>query len=204
MILGLVAVLAIVPAFVLKPSLLGSVDQVVTDTLNKGDSESYKERSESDAGGIDAAMQSYGLGVGWGSYRSSSFIPGVLANAGFFGLVAIVWQVLWLRRMGSRGRRASPVHGGRILVDGFTAAMATELGTALMSEPMISDVTFYLQLGTVAGVLVRMSMPSVARRPFAWAGVRTPFPLAPSLRRDAPALRRDALGAVRSPSSPSE
>ncbi len=176
-ILVLIALMAVVPAIILKPSLIGSINEVVTSTLNKGDSDSYKERSEADAGGVSAAIMSGGLGVGWGSYRSSSLIPGTLANAGVIGLLLIVWQLLRFVRLGSRARCASPDHGGRVLVDGFSASLAAGFATALIAAPTISGVSFYAQFGALIGVLVRMTLKTRPRA--VWM---VPRPIHPSVR----------------------
>jgi len=78
--------IAIGPVLVLKPSLLNAVDTVVGATLSKDQTGSYDERSAADAPALNTVGQTYGLGVGWGSYRSSSLLPGLLANAGVFGV----------------------------------------------------------------------------------------------------------------------
>ena len=146
------------PVLVLKPSLLESVNTVVQATLTKGDSNSYNERSAADAAAVGTVSQTYGLGVGWGSYRSSSLLPGVLANAGVFGVAMMLWLLVKVVLLGKRGRRASPGHPGQILVDGFSASLCSQLGAALISAPMITSLAFFLQLGCVIGVLARMSI----------------------------------------------
>jgi hypothetical protein len=152
------ALIAIGPIFVLRPALLDSVNTVVETTLNKGDSDSYKERSAEDAGALDTLVPTYGLGVGWGSYRSSSLIPGLLANAGVFGMTMLLWLVVRVLRLGVYGRAASRGHPGEILVDGFSASLCSQLATALLAAPMINSLVFFLQLGCIVGVLVRMSI----------------------------------------------
>jgi hypothetical protein len=115
--------LTIGPIILLRPTLIDSVNTVVESTLNKGDSDSYNDRSAADIGALDTVGPSYGLGAGWGSYRSSSFIPGMLAEGGVFGIVMVVWLGMRVVRLGTRARRASPLHPGRILVDGFSASL---------------------------------------------------------------------------------
>jgi hypothetical protein len=156
--LMLSGLLVVVPILVLKPSLIDSVSTVVESTLSKGESDSYKDRSASDAHAIATLGPTFGLGVGWGSARSSSLIPGILANGGIFGAVMVLWFVIRVMRLSARARRASPGHPGQILVNGFTAALCCQIATALLSAPMISGMDFYLQLGCVLGVLVRMSL----------------------------------------------
>ncbi len=155
--------LVIVPVFVLKPSLLDAVNTVVELTLSKGESDLYKDRSASDQHAMATLGPTYGLGVGWGSARSSSLIPGIVANGGIFGAAMVLWFVIRVLRLSSRARRASPGHPGQLLVNGFTASICCQIATALMSAPMISGMDFYLQLGCVLGVLVRMSMEPRAR-----------------------------------------
>ena len=150
------SVLVLGPVFALKPSLIEALNTVVEATLTKGDSDSFNDRTAADANAIDAFTQTGGLGVGWGSYRSSSLLPGLLANAGVFGVAMVGWLFFALIRLSRRARRASPAHSGQILVDGFSAAMCTTFGSALISAPTIASLAFFLQLGCVIGVLSRM------------------------------------------------
>jgi hypothetical protein len=170
LLLGGVIVLG--PILILKPSLLNSIDTVVAETLNKGDSDSFNDRTAADTGALDTVGKTYGLGVGFGSYRSSSLIPGLLANAGVFGVAMVLWLIMRVVRLGSRGRRASPGHPGQILVDGFSASLCSSFGAALISAPMIASLAFFLQLGCVIGVLARMSIePRLRVVPRAFATV---------------------------------
>jgi hypothetical protein len=100
--------------------------------------------------------KTYGLGVGWGSFRSSSFIPGLLANSGVFGVVMVLWAILRIYFLGARGRAASRGHPGQILADGFSASLCGQFAAALISSPMIGSLVFFLQVGCVVGVLARM------------------------------------------------
>ncbi len=163
------ASLTIGPILILKPELIDSINLVVESTLNKGDSDSYRERSASDNGALATVIPTYGLGVGWGSYRSSSLLPGLLANGGIFGLTMVLWFGVRVVRLARQVRAACPGHPGQILVDGFLASLGCQLVTALISAPMISGMDFYLQLGCVIGVLARMSIDARAgheqRRP---------------------------------------
>jgi hypothetical protein len=162
-VLALSGAIAIGPVFVLKPSLLQSVDQVVTSTLSKGDSESYTERSGIDAAAVATVGASYGLGVGWGSFRASSLLPGLLANGGIFGVLMVLWLFARVARLVSKAAANAPEHSGRVLVDGFAAALCGQLCAALLSAPTIGSLAFFLQLGCVIGAAARMSVePSSA------------------------------------------
>jgi hypothetical protein len=154
----LAGVIAIGPVIVLKPSIVDSISTIVEATVDKQDSQSYEERSSSDAGALATIAPTYGLGVGWGSYRSSSLIPGLLANGGFFAVAMVLWLIVRVFRLGLRGRANSPEHPGQILVNGFTASLCMQFATALIAAPMISSMSFFLQLGCIIGVLARMSL----------------------------------------------
>jgi hypothetical protein len=154
--LALIGVFVVAPVLILKPSLMDSISTIVDSTLNKTSSDSYEERTASDDGAMALIAPTYGLGVGWGSYRSSSFLPGLLANAGVFGVIMLLWQAARLYAL--RKRVVFRFHPGQVLVDGFLASLCAQLGTALLSAPMINSLAFFLQLGCVVGTQLRMSM----------------------------------------------
>jgi hypothetical protein len=171
----IIGVVVIGPLFILVPSLQSSVSEVVNSTLSKGDSVSYQERSGLDGAALGTLAQTDGLGVGWGSFRASSLIPGLSANGGVFGLAMVLilaWQVTGLMR---RAGRASPDHAGNVVLDGFGAALCGQLAAALVSAPTISSIAFYLQLGCVTGTAARMleesRRPKALARPLAGAVV---------------------------------
>ena len=60
------------PLVILRPELLDLVQTVVDLTLSKGESESFVERQAMNELAWNAVAQSWGLGIGWGSTRSSS------------------------------------------------------------------------------------------------------------------------------------
>lgn len=178
MTLLVIGAVAIGPLLIFKPSLKDEVGQVITATLSKGDSESYQERSGLDGAAIGTLGQTGGLGVGWGSFRSSSLIPGLAANGGVFGLAMVLllaWQVTGLLR---RARRSNPGHAGSIVLEGFGAALCGQLAAALVSAPTIGSLAFYLQLGCVTGAAARMLTESRASR----AVVSSRHRAAPALR----------------------
>ncbi|MCB8881750.1 hypothetical protein ACELLULO517_15990 [Acidisoma cellulosilytica] len=158
--LAIAGIVIVGPLLILVPSLQNAVNEVVTSTLSKGDSESYEERSGLDGAAIGTLTQTDGLGVGWGSFRASSLIPGLSANGGIFGLLmvlALAWQVTGLMR---RAGRQNHEHPGNAVLDGFGAALCGQLAAALVSAPTISDIAFYLQLGCVTGTAARMLQES--------------------------------------------
>jgi hypothetical protein len=162
--LALGGFIVITPAFLLEPGLTKAVDAVVESTLSKGESGSFDDRTTINADALATVSETYGLGVGWGSFRAMAFIPGLLANGGVFGAVMVAWLVQCIWRLGARGRAASPSHPGKILTDGFSAAVCGQFAAALISAPIITSPAFYLQLGCVVGVLARMVIEGNEKR----------------------------------------
>ncbi|SDB28491.1 hypothetical protein [Belnapia rosea] len=156
-----VAALVLVPLFLLWPELLGFVDLVIGATLEKSDSDSFVERQMWDGLAWNALLQSGGLGIGWGSTRSSSLLPGLLAGGGVVSALAIAWFAYTIARTVRRSRdRGLGRHPANLTVDSFIGAMIGQLLAALISAPTIVTPIFYLQLGAVIGGLVRFGIDS--------------------------------------------
>jgi hypothetical protein len=173
--LALGGVIALTPVVIMKPELLDAVNGVVDSTLTKSDSESFAQRSGTDTAALDTLSTTYGLGVGWGSFRSSSLVPGLVANGGAFGVVAVLWLGLRTTQLARRSGRAAQGHPGQLVVDGFSASLCGQLIAALFSAPTIASMAFFLQLGCMIGISARMSRePRLSLEPRARgpAGVR--------------------------------
>jgi len=156
------ALLLLGPLLILLPQLGDTISSVIDGTLSKGSSDSYADRSAHDTDAIAALLDTFGLGVGWGGFRSSSLLPGVLANGGLIGLALILWfglRATWLVRSaparlpGGMGERR---HEGWIAVDGFAAALCGQLAAAMLAAPMITSLSFFLQLACLLGAAVRI------------------------------------------------
>ncbi|WP_157105478.1 glycoside hydrolase [Sphingomonas sp. TDK1] len=85
------AVCLIVPAL---PTAFG--DMFYHMTVDKGTSESGLQRAFWAKKGFEAFWVSHGLGIGPGSFRSSSLITAVLGSMGVIGAVTFVTYVLWV------------------------------------------------------------------------------------------------------------
>jgi hypothetical protein len=80
------AVFAVVTVIALKPDLLDPVNEFFTEGVaNKLQSQSGMERSRWNAGGVEALVNTFGLGAGMGSVRASSLVISLLANLGLLG-----------------------------------------------------------------------------------------------------------------------
>jgi hypothetical protein len=162
--LMLTALIVLGPVFIMKPSLLNSVSDVVAATLTKSDSDSFSERTGIDTAALNSVETTYGLGVGWGGFRTSSLVPGLLANAGVFGIVMVLWLGVRVGKLVSRAGAAARGHPGQSVVDGFTAAMCGQLAAAVLSAPTIGSLAFFLQLGCVVGTAARMATERTPKR----------------------------------------
>ena len=69
-------------------------DMIVHMTLDKQDSDSGQQRMFWALQGWDAFVHSFGLGIGPGSFRSSSLLTSILGSMGLIGIVTFVWYVL--------------------------------------------------------------------------------------------------------------
>ncbi|HUB45504.1 MAG TPA: hypothetical protein VMB73_11010 [Acetobacteraceae bacterium] len=154
--LALGGALAIGPVFILKPSLLTSVDLVVTGTLSKQDSDSFKDRTALDEAALATVSETGGLGVGWGSFRPSSLVPGLLANGGVFAVLMLIWLGINVARLKRRCTRLLRHHAASPLIDGLVAAVSGQVVAALVSAPSITSLAFFLQIGCLVGAAARV------------------------------------------------
>jgi hypothetical protein len=101
------------------------LDLVNTLLIEKTETTSYVERSSWTAAGIDAFIESYGLGVGVGSVRTSNFFVNILASTGVLGagLFGSFLLSLYLRHAPDRNSREEAVIKGikRALLPMFAA-----------------------------------------------------------------------------------
>jgi hypothetical protein len=195
MTLALGGAIALTPVIIMRPQLLDLVSGVVDSTLDKSDSESFAQRSDTDGAAMGTLAATYGFGVGWGSFRSSSLIPGLVANAGAFGPLAVVWLALSTRKLARRSARAAPNHPGHIVVAGFSASLCGQVTAAVFSAPTIASLAFFLQLGCVIGISARLAQevrPSPRPRVPGPSGLRH----AMSPRHDAAATPATSSGGV--------
>lgn len=128
---------------------------VINATLDKRQSSSYQDRSTADRDSLLEMSATYGLGVGWGSNRSSSLLPGLLAAIGLWGVGGLVWfgGVLTLRARRAMRRTEDPLL--RHVMRGSAAALISALVSALLSGPTISSPDFYLLLAMLVAATAR-------------------------------------------------
>jgi hypothetical protein len=78
-----------------RPELFGELSRIASlTTVDKLDSESGIQRAFWARQGYDAFVESYGLGIGAGSFRSSSLLTAILGSMGVIGLSAFAAQLI--------------------------------------------------------------------------------------------------------------
>jgi len=146
------------------PEIIANITEVYTGTLNKQESSSYQDRTSADIDSLEATLGTYGLGTGWGSNRSSSLIPGLLASVGVPGMAGLIWFGVGLTRAVKRARRAGGPPDQVMVIDGCCGAVVGFLTAAVISGPTISSVAFFFLLAVLIGSVARIEAGVAARR----------------------------------------
>ncbi len=91
----LAGAVAVSLAVILLPGFAGDFGGMITHmTVDKGDSSSGLQRMFWARKGIEAFQVSHGLGIGPGSFRSSSLLTAILGSSGVIGIAAFAAHVL--------------------------------------------------------------------------------------------------------------
>jgi hypothetical protein len=120
---GLVIVLTVM---LLNPHLASQVATTLTDlTISKTQSQSGIERGAWAKQGLDAMVFSHGLGVGVGSFRSSSLFTAILGSVGPAGLIVFLGYCAQVAKFGRRSSYVSQIDPrmGAGAAAGWTALM---------------------------------------------------------------------------------
>lgn len=144
------------------PSVIKAANEVLTSTLGKQDSDSYRERSTADADSLEMAVKTYGLGVGWGVNRSSSLIPGILSNVGVIGALGLTWFAVGVIRFVNRACRVMRDPDDLMVIRGATGAILGVLAAALLSGPSITSDSFFILIGLLIGTSARVLVQAKA------------------------------------------
>ena len=143
-VVGCVLVLA---ALAVLPIVYGFVD----DTINaKVSSSSYTERSGANGSSYEIFLDTWGFGVGLGSSRASSFLPGLLSTTGLPGTLLFVAAVVTLVLRSAKVNEYRPV----------LWALVSLLLVKVVSGPDLSDSTGILWIAL--GLLSRAAVPATS------------------------------------------
>ena len=146
----------------LKPSVGRSLTVIYSATLNKDQSVSYEDRTQKDLDALATVPTTFGFGTGWGSFRSSSLIPGILAGLGAWGTALVFWFVLRVVKLLRRARRLADHARANAhdlwAIEGARAAVVGTLMAAVISAPEVINLDFYLLLAILIAGSVRVAV----------------------------------------------
>ena len=155
-VVGVAACALIVASLWLLPAVASFVQSTVDAKVG---SASFSQRSNADSVSYDILGRTYGVGVGLGSSRSSSFLPGLLSTTGLIGTVLFSAAVAGLIYRSATVREFRPV----------IWALVSLLALKLVAGPDLSDPSgiLWISLGLLSGAALRPD----ARQPL----LRTPM-----------------------------
>lgn len=150
-------------AILLMPSVAGPIQGYIDDiVLNKLDSQSGVERSMWNAVAFENFKDTWGVGVGLGTTRSSSLLLAILSNTGVLGLI---FYMMFCFKAFAR----SPLQSGGSAPAGHLAArnacLGFLVGDLVSSSALDQGLLFYLLAALAAAAPVRMAAPSPVFRP---------------------------------------
>lgn len=113
--------------------------------LQKFQTSSYAIRLIVDQVALRGFLDTYGLGLGWGSTRGSSLLLHMLGNTGLIGMLLLGWFAMRVRRE-LRRHPATPVRGF------IGLALCGNLLAGCIAVPDINSVTIWLLLGVLVAM----------------------------------------------------
>jgi len=142
----------------------GGVEELATYVvrsaiLEKATSLSFADRVGTDLHSLTLVAESYGLGVGWGSNRSSSLVTNLISNAGIPGTVLLY---VFARRVASLTRTARRAYPDRSIAIPLVLSALGMLVAGIISNPDINHVVFWVNLGALIGLGLRSNAQSNA------------------------------------------
>lgn len=145
---AVMACIALMAAIWLLPTVVDYVSATVGDKVGTA---SYDERSMANTTAYDLFFDTYGYGVGLGSNRASSFLPGLLSTVGLVGTLLFATAVALLISKTASIPAYRPV----------LWALVTMLVLKLVAGPDLSDPSgvIWMSLGLLSHAAVRATPP---------------------------------------------
>lgn len=156
--LGPLALLMIAIVVAIQPSLLDPVVEMFDESVgSKMSSASGVERMNWNRVGFRSFLETYGLGVGLGSIRCSSFVVGVFANLGIVGAVlfGLFFKELFAAKYDQAVFRAHP-EVEQIVAAGRSGCFALLLAVALSGSTVDLGLMFYMMAGIACASVARV------------------------------------------------
>lgn len=147
--MGPVAAVMIGVIVAIRPDLLDPVREIFDSSIaTKLSSQSGQERMQWNMSGLANIFQTYGLGVGLGSVRVSSFLIGVPANVGVIGVVLFLMFFSSLFFSGKPKRL--PTDGDQIAAAGRSGCFALLISASVSATGIDMGLFFFIFAGLVA------------------------------------------------------
>jgi hypothetical protein len=161
---GAAAIVAvcIVTIPVVAPGVAQNAAIIVNATLTKQDSSSYNDRTSADRDSVQEMVESDGLGVGWGSNRSSSLGPGLCASVGIWGIFGLLWFAAGVVLHVRAAHRAATSQAQRMIMHACSASIFGTLTAAFISGPSISSPDFYVLLALLVATAARVRVEAAS------------------------------------------
>ncbi len=137
----------------------GILDQLIFDKM---DSQSGIERSFWNRTAWNSFLDSYGLGIGFGSTRASSFLLVLLSNTGLAGTILYFLFITKATRLPSAELPGK--HETTIVRACRKGVVANLIGALLSSTVFDLGFTIYLIAGISAGILLSLNKPTEEKR----------------------------------------
>lgn len=147
--MGPLAAVAVGVIVAIRPDLLDPVREVFDSSIaTKLSSESGQERMEWNMSGLANFFETFGLGVGLGSVRVSSFLIGMLANVGVIGTILFImfFSSLFL---GTRPKRL-PTDSDQIAAAGRSGCFALLISASVSASGIDLGLFFFIFAGLAA------------------------------------------------------
>jgi hypothetical protein len=147
---------AVVTIPVAAPGVAHTASVIFESTITKQQSSSFNDRTSADRDSVHEMEESYGLGVGWGSNRSSSLIPGLLAAIGIVGVMGLAWFVINVTSHVRAANRLNPPDDLRLVMRGCIGGLIGTLVASVISAPTITSPDFYLLIALLVATAARI------------------------------------------------
>lgn len=168
---------------VIAPGVAHSASVIFTATVDKQHSSSYADRTSADHDSLREMFESDGLGVGWGSNRSSSLLPGLAASVGIFGITGLAWFALNIFVSVRHAHRLTSQPELRQVMHGCMGGIVGTLSAALISAPTITSPDFFLLIAMLIATASRIRLDADAEGRAVPSHNSAPAPGYPSGRR---------------------
>jgi hypothetical protein len=149
---------------VVAPGVAASAAKIYSSTVNKQHSSSYTDRTKADRDSVEIMLESDGLGVGWGSNRSSSLVPGLLSEVGLFGVGGLVIFVIAVILHVRAAHRLQPSEDMHYVMRGCTGGLVGSLIADAISSPTVNSPDFYLVLSLLIAAAARVRFEAKNRQ----------------------------------------